>query len=56
AEIDQINILQASYKAMHLAIAQLNTQPDLLLIDGNRFKPYPTIPHQCIIKGDGKFA
>lgn len=56
AEIDQINILQASYKAMHLAIAQLNTQPDLLLIDGNRFKPYPTIPHHCIIKGDGKFA
>lgn len=56
AEIDQINILQASYKAMHLAIAQLNTQPDLLLIDGNRFQPYSTIPHQCIIKGDGKFA
>ena len=56
AEIDQINILQASYKAMHLAIAQLKTQPDVLLIDGNRFKPYPTIPHQCIIKGDGKFA
>lgn len=56
AEIDQINILQASYKAMHLAIAQLSTQPDLLLIDGNRFKPYPNIPHQCIIKGDGKYA
>lgn len=56
AEIDQINILQASYKAMHLAIAQLKIQPNLLLIDGNRFKPYPTIPHHCIIKGDGKFA
>jgi ribonuclease HII len=56
AEIDQINILQASYKALHLAIAQLKIQPNLLLIDGNRFKPYPTIPHQCIIKGDGKFA
>ena len=56
AEIDQINILQASYKALHLAIAQLKIQPNLLLIDGNRFKPYPTIPHHCIIKGDGKFA
>jgi ribonuclease HII len=56
AEIDQINILQASYKAMHLAIAQLKTQPDVLLIDGNRFKPYPNMPHHCIIKGDGKFA
>lgn len=56
AEIDQINILQASYKAMHLAIAQLKIQPNLLLIDGNRFKPYTTIPHHCIIKGDGKFA
>lgn len=56
AEIDQVNILQASYKAMHLSIAQLKIQPNLLLIDGNRFKPYPTIPHQCIIKGDGKFA
>jgi ribonuclease HII len=41
---------------MHLAIAQLSTQPDLLLIDGNRFKPYATIPHHCIIKGDGKYA
>lgn len=56
AEIDQINILQASYKAMHLSIAQLKTQPDVLLIDGNRFKPYPNMPHHCIIKGDGKFA
>lgn len=56
AEIDQINILQASYKAMHLAIAELKMQPDLLLIDGNRFKPYSNIPHHCIVKGDGKFA
>ncbi|MFN3793158.1 MAG: ribonuclease HII [Chitinophagaceae bacterium] len=56
SEIDKINILQASYKAMHLAIAQLKTQPDVLLIDGNRFKPYPNMPHHCIIKGDGKFA
>jgi len=55
-EIDKINILQASYKAMHLSIAALSTLPDWLLIDGNRFKPYPNIPHQCIVKGDGKFA
>jgi ribonuclease HII len=56
AEIDRINILQASYTAMHLAIAQLRPQPELLLIDGNRFKPYPGIPHHCMIKGDGRFV
>jgi ribonuclease HII len=56
SEIDRINILQASYKAMHLAIAQLNPQPSLLLIDGNRFKPYLGIPHHCMIKGDGRFV
>lgn len=55
-EIDRINILQASFKAMHHAIAQLSPAPGLLLIDGNRFKPYAQIPHQCIIKGDGKLA
>jgi ribonuclease HII len=55
-EIDQINILQASYKAMHIAINKLSTTPKLLLIDGNRFKPIPSIPHVCIIKGDGKYA
>jgi ribonuclease HII len=55
-EIDIINILQASYKAMHLAIGQLKTTPGLLLIDGNRFKPYTNIPHECIVKGDGKYA
>jgi len=55
-EIDQINILQASYKAMHLAIAQLKLKPNLLLIDGNRFKPFKQIEHVCIIKGDGKYA
>lgn len=55
-EIDQINILQASYKAMHLSIDQLKSKPDTLLIDGNRFKPYKKISHQCIVKGDGKFA
>ena len=55
AEIDQINILNASFKAMHLAIDQLQTRPELLLIDGNRFKVYQNIEHKCIIKGDGKF-
>ena len=55
-EIDKINILQASFKAMHLAVDQLNPRPELLLIDGNRFTPYPFIHHKCIIKGDGKYA
>ncbi len=55
-EIDKINILKASIKAMHLAIGKLTTQPEFLLIDGNRFQKYQQIPHQCIIKGDGKFA
>lgn len=55
-EIDQINILKASFKAMHLAIAQLNTKPALLLIDGNRFIPYQNTPHHCIVKGDGKYS
>jgi len=54
-EIDKINILNASFLAMHRAIEQLKTTPKLLLIDGNRFKPYPNIPHECIIKGDAKF-
>lgn len=56
AEIDKINILNASFKAMHLAIAKLKLTPELLLIDGNRFKSYHTIPHQCFIKGDGRFT
>ena len=55
-EIDAINILQASFKAMHLAIDKLTVTPQYLLIDGNRFKPYPTIKHECIIKGDGIYA
>lgn len=55
-EIDTINILKASFKAMHLAIAQLKQQPGLLLIDGNRFTAYPKIPHHCIIKGDGEYS
>ena len=54
-EIDKINILNASFLAMHRAIEQLTSNPELLLIDGNRFKSYKKIPHECIIKGDGKF-
>lgn len=54
-EIDKINILNASIKAMHLALDQLHVRPELILVDGNRFKSYYDIPHQCIIKGDGKF-
>ncbi len=53
--IDQINILNASILAMHQAIAHLNTPPELLLIDGNRFKPCQGIPHLCIVRGDGKY-
>ena len=55
-EIDSINILQASFKAMHLAIDQLNKTPTQLLIDGNRFLPYKNIKHNCIIKGDSLYA
>ena len=54
-EIDKINILNASYLAMHRAIEQLKKQPQLLLIDGNRFKKYKNLPFKCIVKGDGKF-
>jgi ribonuclease HII len=54
-QIDAINILNASFLAMHLAIGQLAITPELLLIDGNRFKPFGSIPHQCIIKGDDKY-
>lgn len=54
-EIDNINILNASFLAMHRAVEQLTCNPELLLIDGNRFKSYKKIPHECIIKGDGKF-
>lgn len=53
--IDEINILNASFAAMHRAIDQLKQKPELLLIDGNRFNPYPAIDHKCIIKGDGKY-
>lgn len=54
-EIDEINILKASFLGMHRAVDQLTEKPELLLIDGNRFTPYPTIPHMCFIKGDGKY-
>ena len=54
-EIDEINILKASMKAMHLAINKLIIRPEHLLIDGNRFPIYPLIPHTCIVKGDSKF-
>jgi ribonuclease HII len=55
SEIDDINILNASYLAMHRAIEKLKVIPELLLIDGNRYKPADDIPYECIIKGDGKF-
>jgi len=54
-EIDEINILNASIKAMHKAVDLLEIKPEHLLIDGNRFKSYLDIPHTCVIKGDGKF-
>jgi ribonuclease HII len=54
-EIDQINILNASFKAMHLAVDELKVRPEFLLIDGNRFHKYPEINHTCIVKGDSKY-
>ena len=54
-EIDRINILQASFLAMHLALDQLSLRPELVLVDGNRFKKYQKLPHQCVVKGDGKY-
>ena len=55
-EIDKINILNTSIKAMHKSIEKLKTKPELLLIDGNRFHAFKDIPHKCIIKGDAKYA
>ncbi len=55
-EIDIINILQASFKAMHLSLDNLSVMPKYLLVDGNRFKQYKDIKHKCIIEGDGKYA
>lgn len=54
-EIDKINILNASFLAMHRAVDQLKLRPEALLIDGNRFNPYPGIPHTTVVKGDAKF-
>lgn len=54
-EIDRINILKASFLAMHDAVDKLHTKPEHLLVDGNRFTPYPMIPHTCIIKGDAHY-
>lgn len=54
-EIDEINILNASFKAMHLALDQLKVKPQFLLVDGNRFNLYRKIKHQCIVKGDSKY-
>lgn len=56
SEIDRINILQASFAAMHRSLDKLAVIPELLLVDGNRFKKYKDIPHECIIQGDGKYA
>lgn len=55
-KIDEINILNASILAMHRAIAALDTEPEFIIVDGNRFKPYKKVPHACIIKGDRKFV
>jgi len=54
-EIDQLNILNASILAMHRAVSKLKVKPEFLLIDGNRFKEYPSIPHKCIVKGDSLY-
>lgn len=53
--IDEINILNASIEAMHLAITAMALEPETILVDGNKFKPYKNIPHHCIIGGDGKY-
>jgi len=55
-EIDRINILKASFRAMTLALDQLTTRPQFLLIDGNRFTGYKKIPHRCVVRGDGEYA
>ena len=55
AEIDELNILWASVRAMHLALAQLSIPPDLILVDGNRFKPYGEISYQCLVDGDALY-
>ena len=54
-EIDRINILNASILAMHRALDQLTVRPQVVIVDGNKFKPYRHLPHTCIVKGDGKY-
>lgn len=54
-EIDEINILNASFLAMHRAVDQLTVKPQLLVVDGNRFTSYPMVPHVCVVKGDANF-
>ena len=54
-QIDEINILNASIKSMHLALDQLKVRPEFIIVDGNRFKPYNGVKHQTIVKGDGKY-
>lgn len=54
-EIDEINILNASIAAMHKALDMLALRPEFIIVDGNRFKPYGPVAHQCIVKGDGKY-
>ena len=56
AEIDRINILNASYLAMHRALDALAQRPEFILVDGNRFRAYAAVPHLCVVKGDGKYA
>ncbi len=54
-EVDEINVLQASITGMHRSIEQLSVQPEFIIVDGNKFKPYKETPHQTIVKGDAKF-
>lgn len=56
AEIDEVNILNASFLAMHRALDALERRPEHILVDGNRFTPYPFVPHLCVVKGDAKYA
>ena len=55
AEIDDVNILNATYIAMHRALEKLGQEPEYVLVDGNRFKPYRQVPHSCMVKGDGRY-
>jgi len=54
-EIDQINILNASILGMHRSSDAMNMDPEMIIVDGNKFKPYKELPHQCVVKGDGKY-